>query len=436
MPNEGLSGFDTLSETEIQPVLELLRGGDAAEIARRSGMDETRLLRLRDELISEASQQRAEAAPRGKTGKRVGRNDPCPCGSGKKYKHCCMDADLHVARQTDPDLDEPSEQRQQEQERLAQSIEKTFAMIRADRYTEAVAAASKLVRRYPNEDRLHDIMATGYLYTGDFEAAGAICRRRLAAAEAEKAYFVAHGRYRDADIDQPALSYYYPPLTWLQKYWVVLKGAQYHAELPAPPDPAISSLIETLKSADDTRKFPQTQSRGLELRRDALKSTLEAMKAVGSPVVAYIRPLAVKYGWSGLLVPELLAAIPGDESVRALLDISMFGFAYASGASLHYLEKRGTEVVPHIRQALMTDRQFDPIKTGMVSVLGNLGEPEAYDLLMDLLDHESPHLVNWAGDALGKFNNPQALPAMTAASERIGGQPMIDAAIEHLRDLA
>ena len=23
------------------------------------------------------------------TGKRVGRNDPCPCGSGKKYKHCC-----------------------------------------------------------------------------------------------------------------------------------------------------------------------------------------------------------------------------------------------------------------------------------------------------------------------------------------------------------
>jgi len=22
--------------------------------------------------------------------KRVGRNDPCPCGSGKKYKKCCM----------------------------------------------------------------------------------------------------------------------------------------------------------------------------------------------------------------------------------------------------------------------------------------------------------------------------------------------------------
>lgn len=436
MPNEGISGFDTLSETEIQPVLELLRGGDAAEIARRAGIDETRLRRLRDELISQASRQRVEAARQGKTGKQVGRNDPCPCGSGKKYKHCCMDADLQAARQAGPDPEKPSAQRQQEQEHLARDIDKTFALIRSAHYKEAIAAASKLMGRYPNEDRLHDIVATAHLYAGNFDAASAICRQRLASAEREKAYFVAHGRYRDADIDQPALSYYYPPLTWLQKYWVALKAAQYHAGLPARPDPNVSSLVEVLKSADDTRKFPQTRARGLELRRSALGSTLEAIKAVGPPAVAYIRPLAIKLGWSGLLIPEVLAAISGDESTRALLDISMFGFAYASGASLHYLEKRGTEVVPRIRQALMEDRQFDSIKTGMVSVLGNLGGPEAYALLMDLLDHESPHLVNWAGDALGKFNNPDALPAMVAASGRIGGQPMIDAAIEHLRDLA
>ena len=23
-------------------------------------------------------------------GRKVGRNDPCPCGSGKKFKACCM----------------------------------------------------------------------------------------------------------------------------------------------------------------------------------------------------------------------------------------------------------------------------------------------------------------------------------------------------------
>jgi preprotein translocase subunit SecA len=35
----------------------------------------------------------AKEAPKKKeavmAGKRVGRNDPCPCGSGKKYKYCC-----------------------------------------------------------------------------------------------------------------------------------------------------------------------------------------------------------------------------------------------------------------------------------------------------------------------------------------------------------
>ncbi|OQY03760.1 MAG: hypothetical protein B6I22_10905, partial [Desulfobacteraceae bacterium 4572_123] len=24
-----------------------------------------------------------------RTNKKIGRNDPCPCGSGKKYKKCC-----------------------------------------------------------------------------------------------------------------------------------------------------------------------------------------------------------------------------------------------------------------------------------------------------------------------------------------------------------
>ncbi|MFA4831092.1 MAG: SEC-C metal-binding domain-containing protein [Patescibacteria group bacterium] len=27
--------------------------------------------------------------PKDESGKKVGRNDPCPCGSGKKFKKCC-----------------------------------------------------------------------------------------------------------------------------------------------------------------------------------------------------------------------------------------------------------------------------------------------------------------------------------------------------------
>jgi uncharacterized protein YchJ len=32
--------------------------------------------------------ERSAATGRPAKPKKVGRNDPCPCGSGKKYKHC------------------------------------------------------------------------------------------------------------------------------------------------------------------------------------------------------------------------------------------------------------------------------------------------------------------------------------------------------------
>ena len=34
----------------------------------------------------------SDGSEKGRTvrkGKKIGRNDPCPCGSGKKYKKCC-----------------------------------------------------------------------------------------------------------------------------------------------------------------------------------------------------------------------------------------------------------------------------------------------------------------------------------------------------------
>jgi len=43
-------------------------------------------------LTEEKREEIAKAYKRSKTvvkGKKIGRNDPCPCGSGKKYKYCC-----------------------------------------------------------------------------------------------------------------------------------------------------------------------------------------------------------------------------------------------------------------------------------------------------------------------------------------------------------
>ena len=37
-----------------------------------------------------ASKSQVKKQPVRTAAKKVGPNDPCPCGSGKKYKKCCM----------------------------------------------------------------------------------------------------------------------------------------------------------------------------------------------------------------------------------------------------------------------------------------------------------------------------------------------------------
>ena len=43
---------------------------------------------LRLSLLQELAKA-APAKPVGEKKPKIGRNDPCPCGSGKKYKKCC-----------------------------------------------------------------------------------------------------------------------------------------------------------------------------------------------------------------------------------------------------------------------------------------------------------------------------------------------------------
>ena len=46
---------------------------------------------LKDELADIEEQEKAsvEAELREQMFRKTGRNDPCPCGSGKKFKKCC-----------------------------------------------------------------------------------------------------------------------------------------------------------------------------------------------------------------------------------------------------------------------------------------------------------------------------------------------------------
>ena len=54
------------------------------ELERRRELEEKKMVLGR----GEGAEEKAKTPVR-RTQKKVGRNDPCPCGSGKKYKRCC-----------------------------------------------------------------------------------------------------------------------------------------------------------------------------------------------------------------------------------------------------------------------------------------------------------------------------------------------------------
>lgn len=51
--------------------------------------DEFNTLKGEQEVAQEVEEEQTQAQPFVREGQKVGRNQPCPCGSGKKYKQCC-----------------------------------------------------------------------------------------------------------------------------------------------------------------------------------------------------------------------------------------------------------------------------------------------------------------------------------------------------------
>ncbi len=65
---------------------------EESHLRRRPGSHNRRRAGAKNpsDMVTEATEAAAKAKAKPvRTGPKVGRNDPCPCGSGKKYKHCC-----------------------------------------------------------------------------------------------------------------------------------------------------------------------------------------------------------------------------------------------------------------------------------------------------------------------------------------------------------
>ena len=130
---------------------------------------------------------------------KTGRNDPCPCGSGKKYKHCCLEKDraaelapaiaqrvalqAQKANQAAPRKDYQAKMLEsqttlQEAQALDAASNAVIDLVHAGRLDEAEQAARELLVRYPEVHDGYDRLGMIHEARGQFREA-ADCYRKV-----------------------------------------------------------------------------------------------------------------------------------------------------------------------------------------------------------------------------------------------------------------
>ncbi len=124
---------------------------------------------------------------------KTGRNDPCPCGSGKKYKRCCLEKD-QAAERTALAATTPSQPLQQNPDLTAKIAARLAAaynrddelttacytvddLIDADKLDEAERAAHDLLTRFPDVHDGYDRLGMVYEARGDHQKAADYYRK-------------------------------------------------------------------------------------------------------------------------------------------------------------------------------------------------------------------------------------------------------------------
>ncbi len=130
---------------------------------------------------------------------KTGRNDPCPCASGKKYKHCCLEKDraaelasaVHQRVALQAQKANQAAQRKDYQAELLQTqstlhearaldaaSNAVVDLVHAGRLDEAEPAARELLARYPEVHDGYDRLGMVHAARGQFREA-ADCYRKV-----------------------------------------------------------------------------------------------------------------------------------------------------------------------------------------------------------------------------------------------------------------
>lgn len=122
---------------------------------------------------------------------KIGRNEPCHCGSGKKYKKCCLQNDLEkeetaktsekqkVAEPVEDRSRTDMEQRYQEVQELDDISNSAIDLIHAKRFDEAEKVCERLLRDYPDQVDGLERMARLFEAKGDKKRAAHYHRQTM-----------------------------------------------------------------------------------------------------------------------------------------------------------------------------------------------------------------------------------------------------------------
>src|SRR5947208_9158948 len=84
-----------------------------------------------------------------------GRNDPCPCGSGLKYKRCCAGKDAAIAALPRPEAEPPGG-----------DLGRIRSLRDAGRFLEATRHAQRYIERHPRDPAGHAELGLIHLHAG------------------------------------------------------------------------------------------------------------------------------------------------------------------------------------------------------------------------------------------------------------------------------
>ena len=120
---------------------------------------------------------------------KIGRNDPCPCGSGKKYKKCCLANDEAAARAARPAQPAAAAARgpslasyareHDEHDELTEASNAVVDMVQAGNLDAAEQAAHDLLARFPDVHDGYDRLGMVCEARGDHRQAAEYYRRAI-----------------------------------------------------------------------------------------------------------------------------------------------------------------------------------------------------------------------------------------------------------------